>query len=59
MLLLEPFTEDQFRDMITCRLGPQKGPLMADRILSKENLAEMARKPVLVELLLAAIDEVN
>ncbi|MCP4686819.1 MAG: hypothetical protein GY859_02150 [Desulfobacterales bacterium] len=32
---------------------------MADRILSQENLAEMASKPVLVELLLAAIDEVD
>jgi hypothetical protein len=58
-LHLEPFSDEQIRQVITRRLGAEEGPVVADRILATENLAEMARKPVLVELLLAALDEVS
>ncbi|NJD03643.1 MAG: NACHT domain-containing protein [Ruminiclostridium sp.] len=59
VLYLEPFNDDQISQVITLRLGAKDGPLVAKRILEKSNLAEMARKPVLVELLLAALDEVS
>ncbi len=59
VLYLEPFNNDQIRQIITLRLGAKDGPSKAERILKNQNLAEMARKPVLVELLLAALDEVS
>jgi predicted NACHT family NTPase len=59
VLYLEPFNHDQIRQVITLRLGVKDGPSMARRILKNQNLAEMARKPVLIELLLAALDEVS
>ncbi|NVM57286.1 MAG: pentapeptide repeat-containing protein, partial [Desulfobacterales bacterium] len=59
VLYLEPFSDDQIREVITRRLGAEDGPAVAERILETENLAEMARKPVLIELLLAALAEVS
>jgi len=59
VLYLEPFSDDQIRKVIEVRLGPDRGGGVAGRILAIPNLAEMARKPVLVDLLLAALDEVN
>ncbi|MDO8745365.1 MAG: pentapeptide repeat-containing protein [Candidatus Brocadiaceae bacterium] len=59
VLYLEPFNDDQIRKVIIGRLGKEKGTTTADRILNTPNLAEMARKPVLIELLLAALDEVG
>lgn len=59
ILNLGPFSDDQIREVITRRLGSQSGPIMAKRILKRPNLADMARKPVLVELLLAALDEMS
>ena len=56
---MEPFNKDQIRQVIINSLGEQKGEPAADRILNDENLAEMARKPVLIELLLAAMEEVD
>jgi len=58
-LNLEPFSNDQIRHVIVQRKGKEHGHTLADRILNKEYLAEMARKPVLVELILAALDEAN
>jgi hypothetical protein len=59
VLHLEPFTDEQIRQVIILLLGPDKGPAMAERVMSNRNLAEMARKPVLVELLLAALEEAS
>ena len=59
VLYLEPFNDDQIRQVITLRLGAKDGAPVAERILKNQNLAEMARKPVLIELLLAALDEVS
>jgi hypothetical protein len=56
---LEPFNDSQIRKIIMLRLGPGKGKLTADKIMKNPNLSEMARKPILVELLLAALDEVG
>ena len=56
---LEPFNDDQIRKVIIGRLGKEKGATTADRILNTPNLAEMVSKPVLIELLLAALDEVS
>lgn len=58
VLYLEPFTDDQIRTVITGRLG-KRGDKAADRLLSNDNLRDMARKPILVELLLAAAEEAD
>lgn len=59
VLYINPLTSDQIRDIIVKRLGPVNGLPTADRILSMANLADLARKPVLIELLLAALEEVS
>jgi hypothetical protein len=59
VLHIEPFSDDQIREVITLRLGTEKGPAAAERILKTPHLAEMAHKPVLVELLLAVLEEVS
>jgi WD40 repeat protein len=59
VLYLEPFSDDQIRDLIARRLGTGEGPSVANRIMENPNLAEMLRKPLLVELLLAALDEAS
>ncbi len=56
---LQPFDNHQIRQVIINCLGEKKGETAADRILNNHNLAEMARKPVLIELLLAAMEEVD
>jgi WD40 repeat protein len=59
VLHLEQFSDDQIRQVIIGRLGAENGSAMVDRILEAPNLVDMARKPVLIELLLAALSEVN
>ncbi len=59
VLNLEPFNDARIREAIIRRLGAEKGVTEAKRILTAPNLAEMARKPVLVELLLAVVNEVS
>ena len=56
VLYLEPFTDPQIRSVIMGRLGDD-GAEAAEKLLCNENLKEMARKPVLIELLLAAAEE--
>jgi hypothetical protein len=56
---LEHFDNNQIRQVIINCLGKKKGESAADRILNNHNLAEMARKPLLIELLLAAMEEVD
>jgi hypothetical protein len=59
VLYLQPFSEDQIREVIVRRLGGEAGQVAADRVLRSEALREMASKPVLVELLLTALDQVR
>jgi WD40 repeat protein len=59
VLYVEPFNDEEIRDVIVRRLGEENGKVVADKVLNTSNLAEMARKPILVELLLAALDEVS
>ena len=59
VLYLEPFDDDKIREVIERRIGSEKGTSTAMRILSIPNLAEMARKPVLIELLLASMEEIS
>lgn len=56
---LQPFTDEQIRTVIKGRLqgDPQRADQLAKQVLNSHNLKEMARKPVLVELLLAAIED--
>lgn len=59
ILNLEPFSDSQIREVIQRRLGLEKGKSTADKIMKIPNLSEMARKPILIELLLAALDEIG
>lgn len=59
VLYVEPLDDGKIRELITKRVPGEAGDTVANKILGHANLAEMARKPVLVELLLAALDEVN
>ena len=59
ILYLEPFSDDQIKEVVIRRLGSVKGKETAEKIMKIPNLSEMARKPILVELLLAALDEVG
>ncbi|TLS52143.1 hypothetical protein FE782_12350 [Paenibacillus antri] len=69
MLVLEPpkfevvyiqqFNDKQIKQVIFNKLGNEKGKDISEQILRNPNLSEMARKPVLIELLLAALEEVN
>lgn len=59
VLYLNPLSDSQIKQIIINRLGNDRGIKVSQTILTKPNLAEMARKPVLVELLLAALDDVS
>jgi hypothetical protein len=59
ILYLEPFSDDQIKDVVIRRLGSARGRETAEKIMKIPNLSEMARKPILVDLLLAALDEVG
>jgi hypothetical protein len=59
IVYIEPFNPSQIKEVIIRRLGLEKGGSIAERILKTPNLSEMARKPVLIDLLLAALDEVG
>jgi NACHT domain len=58
VIYLEAFSDKQIKEVITKRIGILQSDI-ADRILKNQNLAEMARRPVLIELLLAALQEVS
>jgi hypothetical protein len=58
VVYLELFDDQKIREVIIRRHG-SSGAAVADRILKNQNLAEMARRPVLIELLLAALQEVS
>lgn len=59
VLYLEPFSPPQIREMLVKRLGLARGNETADRVLENPNLADMARKPVQMELLLSVLDKVD
>jgi len=59
VLHLEPLNNSQITELIKLRKGDLEGEVIANKILTKPNLVEMARKPILVELLLAALEELT
>lgn len=59
VLYLQKLSPQQIARVIRNRLGEEKGDRAAKKILQIPRLAEMASKPVLIELLLAALDEVS
>jgi len=59
ILYLEPFDDEKIEKVILGRMGRENGSIISKRILSIRNLAEMARKPVLIELLLASMGEIS
>ena len=59
VLYIEPLNNNKIRQVITLRLGVKERQHIVEHILNDPNLSEMASKPVLVELLLAALDEVS
>ncbi|MDQ1252524.1 MAG: hypothetical protein QG646_1645 [Euryarchaeota archaeon] len=48
VLYLKQLTDDQIRQVIIKKKGHEQGAVIAERVLNKENLVAMARKPVLV-----------
>lgn len=58
-LYVDKLSDNQIRNLILKRRGITKGNYDVDLILSIKDLSEMARKPVLIELLLSALDEVG
>ena len=59
VLYLEEFEDSKIIELIEKRIGKDKGAFLAHRILGAPNIAAMARKPILIELLLAALDDVS
>lgn len=59
VVYVESFDNEQIQAVITKRAGEEKGQGLAQKVLDEEVLTEMARKPILIELLLAALDDVN
>lgn len=59
VLYIEPFSSEQIKKVIMLRKGDKEGAIVAKKIFKINNLAEMARKPILIELLLASLDEVR
>ena len=59
VLYLEPFSDKQIEEVIVKRVGSENGPAVAQRIFDTRNLAALARKPVLIELLLAALPAIE
>jgi hypothetical protein len=58
VVYIELLTDPQIKEIIVRRYGSE-GAEIADRILKNRNLAQMARRPVLIELLLAALQDVR
>jgi hypothetical protein len=59
VLYLEPFSDEQIEEVIVKRVGSENGPAVAQRIFDTRNLAALARKPVLIELLLTALPAIE
>jgi len=59
VLYLEKFSDKQLNEVLIKRLGDKDGSQLAEFILKNPQLLDIARKPVLIELLLAAMDEVS
>jgi uncharacterized protein YjbI with pentapeptide repeats len=58
VVYLNPFNETQITEVINKRYGDE-GPKKVEVIFSNPKLAWMAKKPVLIELLFAALDDVK
>jgi tetratricopeptide (TPR) repeat protein len=58
-IFIEPFTEDQIVEAIYKRIGKENGAQIVNKILKDTKLAELAKKPVLVELLLDVLTREN
>lgn len=56
---ISPLDDDQVRQVILQRLGKRRGTAVADEIQENWSLCSMARKPVMIELLIAAHDELR
>ena len=59
VIYIKPFENQQIREVIIKKKGEKIGSELAEYVLSKRNLKEMASKPVLIELLLESLDEVD
>lgn len=58
LLYLKPLSEEQIRSIISKR-AELNNTVIADQILTNANLMQMAKKPIMIELLLAALEEVD
>jgi|GEM_PF-2959237 len=55
VIYLEPFTDEQIRDVVTRRRGPEA----AQTILGNPDLAGLARQPMLIEMLMEALPDIQ
>lgn len=56
---IEPFDEDRIREAIIARQGKRAGKKTADLVLSQPALADLARRPVMIEMVLSTLDDIK
>ncbi|ODS40510.1 hypothetical protein BEH94_05735 [Candidatus Altiarchaeales archaeon WOR_SM1_SCG] len=56
---IEGLTDKQIREIIVKRKGDKEGNELANKIFANEHLADMARRPVLIEFILDALPEIK
>lgn len=59
VLYIDSLNNERISKLINLRFGLEKGIKIADRIFMKPDLNEMARNPIMIEFLYAAMEEAN
>ena len=56
---LEPFDEPRIRKAIISRQGEETGKQTADLVLSHRSLADLVKRPVMIEMVLDSLDDIK
>ena len=56
---LEPFDEPRIRQAIVARQGNKEGSKTADLILSHKGLADLGKRPVMIDMVLQSLDDIK
>lgn len=56
---LEPFDEPRIRQAIISRQGEETGNQTADLVLSHRSLADLVKRPVMIEMVLDSLDDIK
>lgn len=59
VIYIEPLNEHLIEEAIVKRRGEIVGRQLSEKIMSDKNILELSKKPVLIELLLASLEEVG